>query len=426
MAVAIYEEPYIYIYYYYFSCIGSVVAFITISIILFNITCEYIKIFHSSKTKDNNRQDKLSYILFILMCIVSLLICCIYSLFRVNIFNGLNANQFTKLLCKSSHYSAVIILFIYTILMYTLFIYRIQMVFVGTIYEYSPKCFLFLYTSLLTGYLANIILTIIGIESTTFNLYIFKGTNQMYCGTSYEDTQTTHTNFYSTLIFVILTTTFTVIVLYMFTNRLYALQSELVKQYKESIMLKHMHDQESKTSKEITENDKSKLETTITANPDTISKQISDTNITDKSWNLQKQTSIDSMNTVDYKIDKQPPLSATQTTSVDSCESPPERTISLEQIITDEKKGNDAAKRIMSLHKLIKKYSILMSISLCSIVVWFLLTILVSSWMWAQIVWFFVINTICSWLMFGSSYKYWKLTTKYGCCSVCYCNKKKK
>ena len=99
-----------------------------------------------------------------------------------------------------------------------------------------------------------------------------------------------------------------------------------------------------------------------------------------------------------------------------------QRTITIEHVVKETKKGNDEAKRIIDLHKLIKQHTILVYIAQISSILW-IISLYISQWMWLENVWIILINYLCIWLMFKNTYKYWKFMTNYCCCYICYCRK---
>ena len=90
------------------------------------------------------------------------------------------------------------------------------------------------------------------------------------------------------------------------------------------------------------------------------------------------------------------------------------------------KKEKDEAKRIMALHGMIKKHTILVYITVGTFVAWFASTY-IEPWMWTQVIWELLINIVCIWLMFAESDRYWQCARKYCICHLCYaaCCKKR-
>ena len=87
-------------------------------------------------------------------------------------------------------------------------------------------------------------------------------------------------------------------------------------------------------------------------------------------------------------------------------------------------KQKEDAKRIVILHGMIKKHTILVYITVFSFISWFVSTY-IEPWMWTQVIWELLINLVCIWLMFGESDRYWQWARTYCLCRLCYCCKKR-
>ena len=83
------------------------------------------------------------------------------------------------------------------------------------------------------------------------------------------------------------------------------------------------------------------------------------------------------------------------------------------------KETAESAKHILKLHDIIKKQTILVSISMISSVLVLILIVFVDVWIALQIHWDVIVNAICVWLMLGSSQRYWLFCTKT-CVRCCY------
>lgn len=98
--------------------------------------------------------------------------------------------------------------------------------------------------------------------------------------------------------------------------------------------------------------------------------------------------------------------------------------LSIKQMEMEAKQKNESARRIMNLHKLIKQHTILVWVQIVSYIAWSC-SVMVSSWMWIEVIWVLLINNVCLWLMFGISEKYWKCSTHWLCCALCYLDRNK-
>ena len=75
------------------------------------------------------------------------------------------------------------------------------------------------------------------------------------------------------------------------------------------------------------------------------------------------------------------------------------------------KASDQQVSHILKLHDLIKKQTILVTISaISSVILWILA--MVNDWFYLQIYWDVAINSICVWFMLGSSQRYWTFCTK--------------
>ena len=88
--------------------------------------------------------------------------------------------------------------------------------------------------------------------------------------------------------------------------------------------------------------------------------------------------------------------------------------------IQSKSSSNSNAARILNLHRLIKKFTILVWIMIIKDFAWTLCVFLISTWWYLELVWPALIQVICLFLMFGIADKYWKWLRKYFICYVCY------
>eukprot|EP01084_Bolivina_argentea_P152914 266647_1 len=363
MTIQIENERDLHAYYYYVSSIGAIFTSVVVCMTLMHVIRHYIKVFHSKNTNECDiPQAKTSYIMFILMSITTLFICLFYGFFRGNMFISFNKNQFSLWICESTYYSVFLLLIIYSIILYSLFIYRIQIVFTGTMYQYPQILFIILYGLLFIGFSTCAILLFYAYPKNTFAIFQFEDTELLYCGATDETAYYT-SNFIATLLYVSLTIIFNIVTLYLFTTKLYALQTELMDQYIREIHPSSIYT-DSKPS-------------IITPTPDsniTINKHVismpATPSVDESDGTKQKTCIINAFETTisDDKISRE----TTQEIS---------RTISVKMIINSSKKY-DSAKRLIALHGLIKKYTILICVICISVIIWLSLTFLLSSWIW--------------------------------------------
>eukprot|EP01084_Bolivina_argentea_P274942 468765_1 len=355
--------------YYYTSCIGAFITIIIISFIFINIFHHYIQIFHSKN--ENEPQNKTTYILFFILCIISLLVSIQYAFIKNNLITHQSPSSFTIHQCSITLYfsfGAIIIVQCFT---FVLLIYRIRVTFKDSIYAYSKTVYLSLIIGLIIVTMFSLSTLIYSHPDTYYVLEYYNTVNTVYCAAiAEENSDKAIANLLGVIVFVVAQVVYDLVLLYMFTQRLYALQSELISQ--------HLDDgNHSKTA------DKISVEST-SPTCDGMSVELGD--------------------------------------MMDN-ESKVKKTLTVADITKD--KDDHSAKRILSLHKLIKQHTILIFIMVLYSVIWIFLLIFVSSKFIQQVVYVGMVNVVCFWLMFASSYKYWKFLIRYCCCSVCYCNKKR-
>merc|ERR1719334_1796531 len=86
---------------------------------------------------------------------------------------------------------------------------------------------------------------------------------------------------------------------------------------------------------------------------------------------------------------------------------------------------NGRLERIMALHALIKRSTILAIIMVLSSVLWLAMFVAVHKQFILLVIYPITIHVVCLWLMFATSKPYWEWLTRYGPCWMCYCNKKR-
>ena len=75
--------------------------------------------------------------------------------------------------------------------------------------------------------------------------------------------------------------------------------------------------------------------------------------------------------------------------------------------------------RIMALHNLIKKQTILVCIAITGTITYFICTGIYFDFA-LESGWDVLVNSICVWMMLDTSKVYWNACRKYGICSCCY------
>eukprot|EP01084_Bolivina_argentea_P279173 477238_1 len=338
-------EPHSIVYYHYLCGIGSIVMLIIVTTILIHISFHFLKLFRSATEGTN----KTLFILYIILSLITVYLCIMYGFIKCNLLNQFKPDNYSQILCSISHHSVFIGFYIYAILFYVLLLYRIQIVFNNTSFQYPLKYFKILYSTIFISYICVACSLIYTAPLTRFGLFIPKNTHQIYCGTLNDNPDRSFAAFLAAIIYVVLQVIFNIITVYMFTNRFNTLKLKLVQTYLQQIEMQ-----------------KNEIPTDQNHDGD--------------------------------------------------------RHLSVAEIESQSKNGDDNAQRILELHQLIKKHSILAFISMMLGITWLFSTIFVSGWMSIQVVWFFGGNNICLWLMFKCCEPYWKFAKKYLCCYVCYRN----
>lgn len=118
-------------------------------------------------------------------------------------------------------------------------------------------------------------------------------------------------------------------------------------------------------------------------------------------------------------------LSLSVSAATSTAEMRKKTTVTVAEVVEELKRKNESARRLLRLHRINKKHTILFWCLIVVNIIWTILITLVSSWMWLEVTYNILVNIVCVWLMFGISRRYWKFATKWCCCYVCYCNKKR-
>eukprot|EP01083_Nonionella_stella_P181251 648556_1 len=215
------------VFYYYVCIAGSIFTLVTASITVGHIIYHYVNIFHKSGNMTNKRRTP--YVLFILLSFTALYISCVFAFVRANIFNSYSAEQYSYSLCMFGIYSVWFLFIIYFPALYSLFIYRIQLGFAETIYEYPKRMVKLFYATVFTSF---ILVSASFVYSASGDHYVveqFEGTTQLFC--SRDEDKDSHTKSVIvdafSIAFIVLLIIFNSLTLYLFTKRLHALMMSL-------------------------------------------------------------------------------------------------------------------------------------------------------------------------------------------------------
>jgi len=392
----------------------------------------YHQLFHKSGKDERKKENKLIYYLYFAQCFIISYICVQQAFGRSNLLTNRSPDSYTALQCASLHFSQYTLIVLYYMCVYTLFIYRIQIVFDNTCYKYPTRVYYALYIGLVVGAIISLTLLYISLPDTKFVLYYFKTPDHVYCDSmgskAGKRDRRTVLNYIGSLFFVLQQTIYNILLLYMFTHRLNELQTELLQQY-------------------MSESPEFALESTVTrstiqlatSSPSAVSPN--EAKVEDTSPALEQSNGVvngnESGDRNEMLAENENHLHAAggdvstdeivrnESTASQSHGFAVKRAMTVGDLIDGSKKDNQSVKRIFNLHKMIKKFAILVWVQVLSNVLWTVLLVAVSEWMWVQLAWVFAITNTCIWLMFHFSYRYYKLTTRYCVCYLCYCNKSK-
>lgn len=448
--------------YYYVSAYSSIVALILISLCCINIGYHYYRIFHS---KGKERQSKLNYVLYFVMCGLGLFISIQYGFVRTNRISNQPASSISIVQCSFGFYSSFAAIVLVSAVKYALMIHRVREAFKGSSFEYSNRTYWALNIPLIIIVCGPLVVLPLTASDTRFVFeYIpSDGEELVYCAaTSIDGTYHFRHSFkaivdlIATVIFVVGVVIYDFILLYMFTKNLWILQKELVEHH----VMEH-----TKSILTISQNEHSpdfELRQRSTLGPLPSDIQVTQM-VRDESCDITDLTDKDSMvetaGTITPEVSSRPlklstsnsrsksispDLSPVRTPSLrtSSVATPirtpsmrndgslPEmihpqillpRSMTVEQIeFQSTEENNQSATRILTLHSLIKRYTILTWTMAVPSVLWLVLLTAVNN----QFIQLFVIpvlvNVISMWFMFASSVPCWKRMKRMGCCYPCY------
>ena len=352
---------------YHTTGIFSIIAFLISAGILIHILYHYYLYFHKKSSK-NKQQNKAIYVLFIARLIGTLFVCFLFAFVKSNYLSQLDSDQYeNKGILYFIYYGNYAILQFGQVITFILFIYRIQIVFAETVYQYNKYVYISLYSSITIGYFVSSSLTGISHKNTSFIIFQVGDTNQLYIKAS-DSTNYSTTTLLSGFVFILYQIGLNLACLYMFSKKLVKLKHTLIEQY--SVELNR---------------------TVSVGSPSISIKSPSATSINEDD---------DFENSVRSRT----------------------RTMTIDEVKQRRKKGN-AADRIIKLHSLIKRHTILVWINVIGTFIFFVLYTSVSTWVISQEPLFVSVSNITVWLMFGCCDSIWYFTTKHCCCYICYMDK---
>ena len=339
----------------YFSTSGAVLAFIVSSILLTNVVIKY-NIIRKSQSKNASSQ-KSAYLMVIIYLIFTSIASFSYAFIRTNAFTRISNDQFTNIQCGIGYLLSYLFFYSSMALLYIIFIWRIHTTLKESAYRYHSciLCSLYLSIFIMTvSWWSNVIYNFIKAE---WGILAHHGVS--ICVNFMIDTEDLAGPIFSVLALATAIFHFVMnsLLLIMFVRGLWSINKLFIKVYVKEYCNVELDE---------------------------------DTN---SSSHFRKQPSIS--------------VVLEQCTMNDGEVS----------VSRSRKESTENARHILRLYDLVKKQTILVSISvISSVLLWIL--VLINDWFSLQIYWDVAINAICIWLMLGSSQKYWTFCTKTGmrCC----------
>ena len=366
----------------YTSCIGFIFALIVAITITSNVVINYYSIFYSvhSNRPSTAQQSKCGFILILLYCGAVIISSLSFGFIFSNLFTGIEPSTFTGNQCVLGYVLFYSVVYFCNIMLYILFTWRIQKSFQLSSYNY-PQC---LYISI---YVISILLWLSWSIYLIFNRgmwyddnfktfeisYIeFESSPFAYCNSIFVSSPKLRSIMISGLgaiNFILM-----IILLYMFNRGLWMTNKLLMKVYVRDHVDASIHSIVNST----------------------------------ETQTIQTQTQTLSPPSAPVHMEKASSTSANEDLKV-----------IVDTYDSERKDADISVKRIINLHNLIKKQTILVCIAVIS-------TTLIGSLaavdpkMGLEIGWDFGINLICAWMMLSTSKRCWHCCTHYGICKCCY------
>eukprot|EP01083_Nonionella_stella_P005851 16880_1 len=392
-------------FFYYSSGVGGICGLFCNILMLFHISKSFYKQQTQSikrkQPKPAHESNHLIYYITTCYLVSGILICLIYSMIRSNIITRITLQQFSSTQCALGYYLALILNIINKALMYSLFFYRLKVMFKDSMYQYSSKWFKILFICMLSEGIICIAVVAFAYFNNIFSFFPTSNhdgiqwvlrhhapSNLIYCAMTGDQHWIVTLMRIKVLCFELI---FTAIFMYMFIYRLHVIRNSLIKRYMGDMVNLQV------IRRGVTEhsNDSENSNTSFDSQMSSDESDDHDAEMTASNGMIHRRYT-DTMSTIEG-IAKE----------YNKCEY---KDISRRQSIGT----------IIKLHELIKKKTILGFIAVASSTMYWIISALIYN-VWAtQIVWDVLINSLCVWLMFASSKIYWNMCTTYCCCYFCY------
>lgn len=218
--------------FYYLSSYGSLTAMVII------VGCLFDNLYHfrqaqCAPTHDEERPNppsKSLSLIFCSICIAALLLCVQFAFLRNNLISNQSPSTFSHLQCCGGFYFSFTLIAILNVLKCCHLIDILHLGFQDSIYKYSRSTYQALYSCLLLGALIFIIALFLTVPHSTFYFEYIESRDRVFCATK-RNQYANHIFNFAVILFVALLITYDLLLLLLFTDRLYKLQSEMVNQH---------------------------------------------------------------------------------------------------------------------------------------------------------------------------------------------------
>ena len=209
---------------FYSSYVGFIFGFITIIMITIHVFIHY----YLSFCKQRSEHNKTVYILVISFNIFAIIIGLMFCFIRSNFFTGIGPLQFTYNQCAIGYTVYYVSSYSCASILYITFIYRIQLAFKGSLYEYRSYIYGVVYILILINWLTSLVNILgRGIGYTSY-IVIYTDIKGLAVCSSRDSLG---------MIAIIITNVMNIVIqgilLYMFSRGLWALNKQLLKMYME-------------------------------------------------------------------------------------------------------------------------------------------------------------------------------------------------
>eukprot|EP01084_Bolivina_argentea_P266882 452842_1 len=392
---------------YYLSLSGGCIGTLLTLSILIHFLNQYYNIFKckSRNTKqkqlkqfhfdavNKKRKKQIVSFLTILYFVTCLLTCSMYICVASNLITRTKWNHFSSLRCLFGYLIPISMLTISKTFLYSLFIYRIQIIFSETcnFYQYNTLYFYILYSLnislIIILHIALLLLAITNKQNNNWSLY--HSNNLIYCSIDF-DNHIYHTNESTNIGITILFSLCAVLQLFISICLLFMYLKGLTK-INHALLQQYIHD-EVELHRAQLDDHKARKHHHIHSNSTSL--------IDDGDHDEKQETNI-------LELMKKQSLEMVVRRHSESAKESNSDLLGL--------------KRVVKMHNLIKKQSILVSISVVSSVLTWIMYIVMNK-VWLLICWDVILSSICVWLTKSFSNKYWQFVKTYLCCKLCYFN----